>query len=101
VKNAAHAKHQEDDAQLRQLLNGINIAHKARGKGADQNTSKKVSNDCRQPYAARKDSPENAATRAMVILINMGTSCMTLSFLESSHPFLPIIAGKKAFWIIP
>jgi len=50
----ADAEHQEDDAQLGQLPDGVDVAHEAGGKGADGDACEKIADDGGQPYAPRK-----------------------------------------------
>src|SRR5512137_2291571 len=47
------AKHEEDDAQLRQLVDCTRISYEARRKGTDDDPRQHVANDGGQPNATR------------------------------------------------
>jgi hypothetical protein len=45
----ANTKHQEHDANLRELRRQIEVSHEARGRGSDHDASDEVADDRRNP----------------------------------------------------
>ena len=73
----ADAEHEEDDAQLGQLTDGLRVADEARGEGTDNDAGQQVADDRGQVQAdADSRPPMNATTRAAAILTSSGSSCI-------------------------
>jgi hypothetical protein len=64
MKMKSHAKHQQNNANFRQLVCDMHVAHEAWGVRPDQYAGQQVAHDGREPEALSQQSQEPCPSKA-------------------------------------